>query len=142
MVKASGRIPFSTWRQLTGAVAMSLSPDVIGVHLSKLEDPNDEESHRTLQAQWKRDVQEPSRRAGLMPPRPMVLPAQYRARHEPVLKLARRRAAGKVRGTRIAVLIPELIKQRWYQTIVHTHRARRLRPQLLRHGGPSAATQS
>jgi hypothetical protein len=33
------------------------------------------------------------------------------------------------------VLIPELVKQRWYQRLLHANRARRLRSQLLRHGG-------
>jgi amino acid transporter len=117
------------------AFAMTLSPDVIGVHLSQLEDPDVEENHRTLQAQWKKDVEEPARRAGLTSPRLMVLPAQYRAIHEPVLKLAEELEA-KFRGRHIAVLIPELVKQRWYQTIMHTQRARRLRAQLLKHGGP------
>jgi hypothetical protein len=28
-----------------------------------------------------------------------------------------------------------LVKQRWYQRILHTHRARRLRTQLLTYGG-------
>jgi hypothetical protein len=65
----------------------------------------------------------------------MVLPAQYRAIHEPVLKLVEELQA-KFGGRHIAVLIPELVKQRWYQTIMHTQRARRLRAQLLRHGGP------
>ena len=35
----------------------------------------------------------------------------------------------------IAVLVPELVKQRWYQRLLHTHRASQLRRQLLRHGG-------
>jgi amino acid transporter len=118
------------------AFAMTLSPDVIGVHLSQLEGPDIDENIRTLQAEWKNDVEEPSRRAGLTPPRLMVLPAQYRAIHEPVLKLVEELQA-KFGGRHIAVLIPELVKQRWYQTIMHTQRARRLRAQLLRHGGPS-----
>jgi hypothetical protein len=33
------------------------------------------------------------------------------------------------------VLIPELIKIRWWQHILHTHRARHLRTALLRYGG-------
>ncbi|MDB5943485.1 MAG: putative aminoacid/polyamine transporter, permease protein, partial [Ramlibacter sp.] len=28
-----------------------------------------------------------------------------------------------------------LVKQRWYQRLLHTHRARRLRRKLLKHGG-------
>jgi 23S rRNA A2030 N6-methylase RlmJ len=35
----------------------------------------------------------------------------------------------------IAVLIPEVVKRRWWQNLLHTHRARRLRNALLRYGG-------
>jgi hypothetical protein len=38
-------------------------------------------------------------------------------------------------GRSVAVLVPELVKERWYQKLLHTHRARRLRRALLRHGG-------
>jgi len=64
----------------------------------------------------------------------MALNAQYRAMHEPVLKLVQELRT-KFPGHRVAVLIPELVKQRWYQRIMHTHRARRLRAQLLTYGG-------
>ncbi|HEX2725075.1 MAG TPA: APC family permease, partial [Beijerinckiaceae bacterium] len=126
------------WTEMTDkalALAMSLSRDVIGVHLSQLEGPDDDARDLTLQAQWKQDVEEPARRAGLNPPRLMVLRAEYRAIHEPLLKLAKDLQA-KFPGRRIAVLIPELVKQRWYQTILHTFRASRLRNQLLKQGGP------
>jgi hypothetical protein len=36
----------------------------------------------------------------------------------------------------IAVLIPELMKQHWWQYVLHTHHAQRLRSTLLRYGGP------
>jgi hypothetical protein len=44
-------------------------------------------------------------------------------------------AYGPFPGRRVAVLIPELVKQRWYQRILHSYRARRLRTQLLTYGG-------
>ena len=34
------------------------------------------------------------------------------------------------------MLIPEIVKQRWYQHVLHTHRARHLRSQLMVKGGP------
>ena len=58
----------------------------------------------------------------------------HRAIHEPILKLARE-LEDKFPRRSIAVLIPELVKQRWYQRLLHTHRARRLRSKLLRQGG-------
>ena len=36
----------------------------------------------------------------------------------------------------IAVMIPEVVKQGWWQYLLHTHRARRIRAALLRAGGP------
>jgi NitT/TauT family transport system substrate-binding protein len=56
------------------------------------------------------------------------------AMHEPVLRLVHELRA-KFPGRRVAVLITELVKQRWYQRILHTHRARRFRKQLLTYGG-------
>jgi hypothetical protein len=123
------------WNKLTDralSLALSLSPDVIGVHLTQLAGPESEEHDRELQAQWHAYVGEPAREAGLTPPRLM---AQYRAIHEPVLKVVS--TLQQKLGTRsIAVLIPELVKQHWYQHLLHANRARRLRRQLLKHGGP------
>jgi amino acid transporter len=125
------------WSKLAAkaiGLGLTLSPDVIGLHLSQLQGPDCEEDQRTRRMQWEKNVAEPARNAGLAPPRLMTLHAQYRAMHEPVLKLAHELEA-KFPGRRIAVLIPELVKQRWYQRILHTHRARQLRTQLLTYGG-------
>jgi hypothetical protein len=59
---------------------------------------------------------------------------RYRAIHEPMLSMARK-LENEFPDREIAVLIPELVKQRWYQRLLHTHRAQRLRSQLLKHGG-------
>ena len=37
-------------------------------------------------------------------------------------------------GRHIAVLIPEIVKRRWYQRLMHTHQAHHLRARLLAHG--------
>jgi hypothetical protein len=55
--------------------------------------------------------------------------------HEPLLRLVGELSAARP-GQRIAVLVPELVKQHWYQHVLHGRRARRLRAMLLRHGGP------
>jgi hypothetical protein len=79
-------------------------------------------------------VERPALAAGFAPPRLRILEAQYRTLHEPLLKLVQELAA-EYPGRRIAVLVPELVKQRWYQHVLHGRRARRLRTMLLRHGG-------
>lgn len=130
-------VAIDEWNQLADkslTLALSLSSDVIGVHLAQLAGPDTDEEQRKLREQWQRDVAEPAHQAGYKPPKLVILQAQYRTIHEPILKLARD-LEEKFPSRAIAVLIPELVKQRWYQRLLHTHRARRLRSKLLEHGG-------
>ena len=66
----------------------------------------------------------------------MVLKAPYRAMHEPVLQMARE-LQNRDPGRGIAILIPEIVRDRWYHYLLHTFRPSRLRFQLLKAGGPS-----
>jgi hypothetical protein len=116
------------------ALALSLSPLVAGIHLAQLEGPDTEERHNELRARWQQNVAEPCHAAGREPPQLFILQAQYRAIHAPILKLSHELQAQHP-GRAIAVLIPQLIKQRWYQRALHTERAKHLRRQLLEHGG-------
>jgi amino acid transporter len=126
------------WDKLTDnalSFAMTLSPDVIGVHLTQLFGPDAEEEDRSLRATWASRVEEPAKAANRPPPRLMILTAEYRAMHEPVLKLVRE-LRGHFGPRRVAVLIPEVVKARWYSRLLHTRRAARLRAKLLRYGDP------
>jgi amino acid transporter len=129
-------VAIDEWNHLADraiTLALSLSPHVIGIHLAELAGP-DEGYNRKLQQRWERNVAAPARANGLPPPELMVLHAQYRAIHEPVLKLARDLEL-RYPDRSVAVLVPELVKQRWYQRLLHTHRASHLRRQLLKYGG-------
>jgi amino acid transporter len=131
-------VTFDEWNQVadkTLRFAFNVSPDVVGVHLTALAGPDSAEEHRKLQQQWQRDVAEPTQRRGLNPPRLIVVQAQYRTIEEPVLNVVQQ-LKEQFPDRSIAVLIPELIKQRWYQHLLHTHRGRRLRSRLLRRGAP------
>lgn len=124
------------WNKLSDRAltfALSLSPDVIGLHLTDLAGPESDDMHAAMRTQWRQHVEDPAQAAGLKPPRLMVLQASYRSLHEPVLKLARE-LEDKFPGRSVTVLIPELVKRHWYQYPLHTHRARRLRSSLLSHG--------
>ncbi len=124
------------WNRLTDhaiAFALQLSPDVYAVHVVALEGPGSD-ADRTLRETWKRDVEIPAVRAGLEPPRLLTLRAEYRRMHEPLFVLIRE-LERRYPERRIAVLIPELIKTSWWQYLLHTNRARRLRARLLRWGG-------
>ncbi|ONG50170.1 amino acid transporter [Pseudoroseomonas deserti] len=115
--------------------ALDLSPDVVAVHLTALEGGEDPDRAAALRESWRHDVEDPAARAGLTPPRLVVLPATYRRAEEPLLKLIGE-LRPKMPGRRVAILIPELVKRRWYQHLLHTHRARRLRRRLLAHADP------
>jgi hypothetical protein len=125
------------WNQLSEKAlefALTLSPDTIAVHLTRLSGPEADAEDRDLKTRWREHVEKPAVAAGLVPPRLFVVQAQYRTIHEPILKLAvdLERQFGR---RRIAVLIPEVVKQRWYQYVLHTNHAGHLRSKLLQHGG-------
>jgi hypothetical protein len=125
------------WSRLTDkalSFALSISPDVVAVHLTNLGGPDAEEKTQPLRAQWAIDVERPVREAGLRPPRLVMIPAPFRRIHVPLLELIERLQADNPIRT-IAVLIPEVVKLKWWQHLLHTHRARRLRNALLRYGG-------
>jgi amino acid transporter len=124
------------WNKLTDKAlgfALRLSPDVNAVHLTKLDSP-DEDNASAIRDRWAKDVEAPARAAGLKPPRLLVLRADYRVIHEPLLKLIRQ-LQDEFPDRPIAVLLPDIVKTSWWQLLLHTHRARRLRSQLLRFGG-------
>jgi hypothetical protein len=131
-------VPTEEWSRLTDkalAFALQISPDVIGVHLTSLTGPADDAGREArLRDQWRVDVEEPARAAGLTPPRLVVLPSGYRSIEAPLLRFIAE--IEDMRSDRlVAVVIPELVKLAWWQHVLHTHRARRLRAALLRHGG-------
>ena len=127
------------WNRLTDRAlqfALRLSPDVVAVHLVSLGGPDVDDKRQALRRQWAENVEKPARQAGLGPPRLVLLEAPYRRIAESLLQVAR--ATGKDHpGRLLAVLIPEVMKEHWWQYVLHTHRAWHIRSQLLRYGGSS-----
>lgn len=115
--------------------ALTISPDVAAVHLVSLQGPDMDEGERTLREKWRIEVEEPVAARGLRPPRLMLIPAPYRQLHEPLLRLIEKLDADAPER-KIAVIIPETVKDQWWQRLLHMNRAGRLRTQLLKFGGP------
>ena len=115
--------------------AMTLSPDVIAVHLLRLEGPDAEEDGRDLRRRWEDEIVAPLTAAGVRPPRLVLLPAPFREIHGPLLKFMERLDVDTP-GRSVAVLIPEIVLARRWERLLHVGRAERLRTALLRHGGP------
>jgi amino acid transporter len=114
--------------------ALTLSPDVVAVHLSRLDGPDSDEQQEQLREQWRHEVEEPVAAAGLTPPRYMIIPAPYRELHKPLLELIGKLDAARPERT-VAVLIPETIALKWWHNLLHQRRAAKLRAALLRDGG-------
>jgi hypothetical protein len=123
------------WNRLTDKAlnfALRMSPDVVAIHLIALEGPDIEEHEKQLRRDWACDVTAPALAAGLVPPRLVLLRAPYRRFHVPTLKFVRRLAA-QLPDRTFAVIV--LVKTRWWQRLLHTRRAQRLRADLLQYGG-------
>jgi hypothetical protein len=101
------------------------------VHLTELAgSDHDCKKEDALTRRWARLVQAPATQAGLKAPRLLFLQASLRRMHDPLLELVRGLQADDATRA-VAVLIPELVKRKWWQFLLHTHRARRLRAKLL-----------
>lgn len=114
-------------------IAMTLSPDVVAVHLLSVAGPEAEDDGRQLTERWQAEIVKPLEERGIRAPRLMMLPAPYRELHEPLLAYIAQ-LDRETPGRSVAVMIPEVIKGRWWEAVLHNNRAERLRKMLLKHG--------
>jgi amino acid transporter len=134
-------IPVERWDRLASRAvhaAARLSPDVVALHLEDLTGPDTEEDEARLRQAWRRQVEVPARRAGLPAPRLLVEPSPYRSLLAPILRAVtdlREEHAGRP----VVVVLSEFVGGRWWEVLMHTHRPKRLRRQLLRYGGSGVA---
>lgn len=116
--------------------AMTLSPDVIAVHLLHLSGPDQKsEELAELRDEFESQVMAPVERAGRTPPRLLQIPAPFRNIEGPLLRLVEKIDADTP-GRSVAILIPEMITRHWWQRLLHGRRAAKLRSALLEHAGP------
>jgi amino acid transporter len=137
-------VPIEGWNRVSAqalSFAIDLSPAVIAVHLDATGEALGEETEAQLRQAWADDVEAPARKAGIAPPRLEIVQAPYRNLHMPMLKLVESLRAQHPRRP-VAVLISQVVKQHWWQHLLHTHRAMRLRTALLRYGGPRLVVMS
>jgi amino acid transporter len=115
--------------------AMTLSPDVLAVHLVRLGGPEQEEDVAAIKRDFADAIAAPVAGAGLTPPRLVCVPAPYREIEGPVLELVERIDADTP-GRSVAIIIPQLVLRHWWQRLLHSRRSGRLRTALLAHAGP------
>ena len=124
-------VPIEGWNLITEKAlrfGLRLSTDVIAAHVSL-----DERDDEALRKQWAREVEAPSRRASLNPPRLEIIPSPYRLVVGPLddfINMIKDEYPDRL----IAVVIPELVETHWYESILHNHRATWLKTDLLLKG--------
>ena len=107
--------------------AFILSADVQGLHIDC------GEGSKQLRANWSSFVEEPAKKAGLPIPKLVVLNSPYRFIINPILDYVLE-LEEKNPDREIAVLVPELVVQRWYHYLLHNQRAAWLKALLLLKG--------
>src|SRR5215472_15182069 len=131
-------IPIERWDRLAEKAlryGLLVSQDVTAIHLTRLEGPDVKEHEGRLLRQWRDEVERPARKAGLNPPKLVISPSPYRSFIGRLLKHISEMEKQRP-GCPIAVVIPELVKEHWWDYLLHSSRPRQLRTALLRHGAP------
>jgi amino acid transporter len=123
-------VPILSWNRVAQnglRFALTLSSEVHVLHIDCEKD--DGSFCRT----WDRLIEEPTIRAGRVPPRLVELPSPYRFVITPILNYILELDRTNP-DRRIAVLIPELVERHWYEYFLHNQRAEVLRALLLAQG--------
>ncbi len=107
--------------------ATSLTRDVQVVHIQSEED-NGEKSER-----WQGDLDAASQACGVPAPRVFTVPSPYRMVTTPILKFVLKTEA-ETPDRQIAVIVPELVADRWWEYLLHNHRSTVLKALLLLEG--------
>jgi hypothetical protein len=131
-------VPIKRWDRLARKAveyALRVSPDVLALHIARLEGPDSDAPEEGLRREWREFVERPARRAGLKPPKLQLASSEFRSILAPLLR-AVQEAERHSPGRPITVVLPELVEGHWWGYLMHANRERRLRRKLLRNGGP------
>jgi amino acid transporter len=123
-------LPLDSWSRISEKAlrfAMKLSDEVQAVHVDA------EECYDKVREMWQHNVADPFKAAGKTAPELVLVPSPYRFVLGPlvdyILKVERTHP-----NRQVAVLIPELVVKRWWQTPLHNQRAQVLKLLLLVRG--------
>ena len=115
--------------------AVSISNEVQAVLIVTDDAMADERCATSLSASWKSLVNDPVQAASLHPVTLVTLPSMYREFITPLLTHVRSVAAANPQRF-IAVIVPEVVEQRWYDVIFASHRPAMVKAVLRAQGGP------
>ncbi len=125
-------VPIDGWNKVTQKAlrfALTLSPDVFAVQVQTSDEPQD------LAKDWKTLVENPTQQARLPVPKLKVLSSPYRTVIHPTVEYIHRLERENP-DRAIAVVIPQLVEQHWYERFLHRQRSELLTALLLLESEP------
>ncbi|HWS71207.1 MAG TPA: APC family permease [Thermoanaerobaculia bacterium] len=123
-------IPIKWWDNLAEKAlrfGLGIADEVIAVHVYTEPEKADD-----LRREWEQHVAGPMRAAGGRVPQLVLLASPYRRLFAPVVQYVEQFL--KERDETVAVILPDLVEGRWWEYLLHTHRAGVLRSLLLLKG--------
>ena len=127
-------VPIERWSAVAKKAmyfALSMSPDVIGLHV-------DCEETEKLKAEWPKFVEGPAQELGLCAPRLAIVPSPYRFVTGPIVEFVLE-LQKKDPVRQIAVIIPEVVERHWFYYFLHNQRAAVLKTMLYVRGNQRIA---
>jgi amino acid transporter len=126
-------VPIQRWDRVTAKAlryALTLSDDIIVIHVSRLEGPDEQEDNERLRCDWEHFVGRTLRAARRPLPDFRIMRSEYRSIVAPTLHVIEEGRPNQP----VIVILPELVEGSWWERMFHVHRERRLRAHLLRYG--------
>jgi len=124
-------VPIKQWDTISRKAvqfALSLSSDVVGVHVTSAADDG-----AAVAAQWEAAVSVPCAMRTSPVPSLAIVKSPYRTVMRPLLTYIEEVARAHP-GRMLAVILPELVEAKWWHYFLHNQRATLLKALLLLHG--------
>lgn len=132
LLPALAVVPLRRWDALSVKAlrfALGTSSEVVALQVLTGEREVDDLTER-----WD-DIVEPLERAGMAPPRLLVLRSEYRQLIQPIVSFVLKLTSEQPER-QVIVVVPELIEPHWYQRLLHNQTAAVLKALLLLRGRP------
>lgn len=124
-------LPVSHWDRASEDAlqfACTLTPDVQVLHIECATEHGEETAEG-----WQQQLERAAQAAGIKPPEVVSLPSRFRFITTPIVKYVLR-TEKQFPDRKIAVVVPELVADHWYQYLLHSHRSAALKTMLLLQG--------